>query len=131
MNDPRLRRSRHIVFNLSRPEKSLVLLAPLSRAAGGYQLCRLPSAPASGGKPVFADKADADYRALLAMCEAGRRRLDQIKRFDMPGFRPRPEYVREMKRFGLLPASLDAAKEPIDGYALDRRYWELFGWKPE
>ena len=42
MNDPRLRRSRHLVFNLSRPEKSLVLLAPLARAAGGYEICRRP-----------------------------------------------------------------------------------------
>ncbi|MCB1127463.1 MAG: PD40 domain-containing protein, partial [Verrucomicrobiae bacterium] len=31
MNDPRLARSRHIVFNLSRPEKSLLLLAPLAK----------------------------------------------------------------------------------------------------
>ncbi len=175
MNDPRLRRSRHLVFNLSRPEKSLVLLAPLARAAGGYEICRrpptvtdhgtalsvagtrrVPSAlqaatadgtrrvpatfrtlngnpqgPETGGAPVFADKTDADYRALLAMCEAGRRRLEEIKRFDMPGFRPRPEYVREMKRFGVLPASLDLEKDPIDVYSLDRRYWALFGWKPE
>ena len=171
MNDPRLRRSRHIVFNLTRPEKSLVLLAPLSRAAGGYGLCRSPDAndaratiipksppTASGGSGgaalshpppdavgglfsgihgaaldtsgVFAGKDDPDYRVLLAMCEAGRRRLDEIKRFDMPGFRPRPEYVREMKRYGVLPASLDPEKDPIDVYAVDRRYWDLFGWKP-
>ncbi|MGO9920983.1 MAG: hypothetical protein ACLQIB_40635, partial [Isosphaeraceae bacterium] len=90
-----------------------------------------PQGPETGGAPVFADKTDADYRALLAMCEAGRRRLEEIKRFDMPGFRPRPEYVREMKRFGVLPASLDLEKDPIDVYSLDRRYWALFGWKPE
>jgi len=161
MNDPRLRHSRHIVFNLSRPEKSLVLLAPLARAAGGYEICRGPQAsrtgiqpverphgqnaratpgrpevlphtdPAAVGSPIFADRTDADYRAILTMCEAGRRRLDQIKRFDMPGFRPRPEYLREMKRFGVLPASLDLDKDPINVYSLDRRYWALFGWKPE
>jgi hypothetical protein len=131
MNDPRLRHSRHLVFNLSRPENSLVLLAPLSRAAGGYQICRTPKTPADGGSSIFADRTDADYRALLSMCEAGRRRLDEVKRFDMPGFRPRPEYLREMKRFGVLPASLDLGKDPIDVYSLDRRYWALFGWKPE
>ena len=49
MNDPRLRHSRHIVFNLTRPEKSLVLLAPLARAAGGYGLCRPPAAAAGTG----------------------------------------------------------------------------------
>ena len=39
MGDHRLEFSRHIIFNLSRPEKSLVLLAPLAREAGGYGLC--------------------------------------------------------------------------------------------
>ena len=33
---PLSRYSRHRLFNLSRPEGSLVLLAPLSREAGGY-----------------------------------------------------------------------------------------------
>jgi len=129
MNDPRLRHSRHIVFNLTRPEKSLYLLAPLAKSAGGYGLCRpAGAAPESGA--VFADTRDPDYGKLLAMCEAGRRRLEEIKRFDMPGFRPRPEYVREMKRYGVLPASFDLAKDPIDVYAVDRRYWELIHWSP-
>ena len=156
MDDPRLRRTRHLLFNLTRPEKSLVLLAPLARSAGGYEICHSLGTPAGGnvavsrkaGKadaapilpkdakaanaaPIFADTSDADYRALLAMCEAGHCRLDSIKRFDMPGFRPRPEYVREMKRFGVLPASFDPDKDPLDVYLLDRRYWALFGWKPE
>jgi hypothetical protein len=128
MNDPRLLHSRHIAFNLTRPEKSLVLLAPLAKSAGGYGLCRGPEA-AEGAGTVFASTADPAYRAILAMCEAGRRRLDEVKRFDMPGFRPRPEYVREMKRYGVLPASFDAAKDPVDVYAIDRAYWDLFGWK--
>ena len=130
MNDPRLRHSRHIVFNLTRPEKSLVLLAPLARSAGGYGRCRPADAAKDADSAVFVNKDDADYRALLAMCEAGRRRLDEVKRFDMPGFRPRPEYVREMKRYGVLPASFDAAKDPLDVYAVERQYWDLFGWKP-
>ena len=130
MNDPRLRHSRHIVFNLTRPEKSLVLLAPLAKAAGGYGLCRAPDVPKETGGSVLPSKDAPDYRALLAMCEAGRRRLDEIRRFDMPGFRPRPEYVREMKRYGVLPATFDPATDPIDVYALDRAYWDLFGWRP-
>jgi hypothetical protein len=129
MSDPRLRHSRHIVFNLTRPDKSLVLLAPLARSAGGYGLCRAPDAAAGTGA-VLANRADPDYRKLLAMCEAGRRKLDEIKRFDMPGFRPRPEYVREMKRYGVLPLSFDAITDPLDVYALERRYWDLAGWDP-
>jgi hypothetical protein len=130
MNDPRLRHSRHIVFNLTRPDKSLVLLAPLAHDAGGYGLCRPPDAPAGSGA-VFKSRDDADYLALLAMCEAGMRRLNEIKRFDMPGFRPRPQYVREMVRYGVLPASFDQTKEPMDVYATDRQYWGLLEWKQE
>lgn len=128
MDDPRLRRSRHIVFNLSRPEKSLYVLAPLAKSVGGYGLCRGPSAEAGNGA-VLAGLDDPDYRAILAMCQAGKQRLDEIKRFDMPGFRPRVEYVREMKRYGVLPTSFDLSTDPIDVYALDRKYWDLFVWK--
>ena len=129
MDDPRLRRSRHVVFNLTRPEKSLYLLAPLARSAGGYGLCRAAQTEAGTGT-VFTNVGDPDYHALRAMCEAGQRRLNEIKRFDMPGFRPRPEYVREMKRYGVLPASYDLATDPIDVYAIDRSYWNLFVWEP-
>jgi len=120
VNDPRLKLSRHIVFNLSRPEKSLLLLAPLARKAGGLELCR-----DADQKPVavLADTGDPDYQTLLAMVMAGKENLNEIKRFDMPGFRPRPQYVREMKRYGILAPDLpDDAK--IDVYAADRAYWE-------
>lgn len=131
MHDPRLKYSRHIVFNLSRPDKSLVLLAPLARSAGGYGLCRPPGAAAEADSGVFTSRDDPGYRALLAMCEAGRRKLDEIKRFDMPGFRPRAEYVREMKRYQLLPDSFDADRQPLDAYALDRQYWDSFIFRPQ
>jgi hypothetical protein len=120
-NDPRLNTSRHIVFNLTRPEKSMVLLAPLAQAAGGWGAC-----PTN----VFADKNDPDYQKLLAMCVAGKEHLDKIKRFDMPGFRPRVEYLRELRRYGVLPASFDLAKDPADAYDLDRRYWESLWYRP-
>ena len=129
MNDRRLRYSRHMVYNLSRPEKSLVLLAPLAKEAGGYGLCHA-KAPA-GAKPVFATKDDPGYRTLLAMVEAGRRKLDEVKRFDMPGFRPRPDYIREMKRYHLLPESFDVQRDPVDVYQMDRNYWDSFTFHPQ
>ncbi len=52
-----------------------------------------------------------------------------MKRFDMPGFRPRVDWVREMKRFGFLPPEHDPAR-PVDYYALERAYWESFWYKP-
>ncbi len=119
MDDPRLKLSRHIVFNLSRPEKSLLLLAPLSRDAGGLAQCR-----DADGQPlaVFSDTKDADYVTLLEMVTAGRDELQRIKRFDMAGFQPRPEYLREMRRYGVLPAE-SANGQTIDPYELDQRYW--------
>ena len=200
-SDPRLHRSRHLVFNLTRPEKSLILLAPLSRQAGGCGLCKgvapvaavAPAAgrparptagkpaekagvigellaefgddgpaakkrdrtdaaedrgrgqgdPAPAGRPapaeaaggrdeapaVFAGTDDADYQLILAMIRKGKERLEEIKRFDMPGFRPDPAYVREMKRYGVLPASTGPA-DPIDVYEVDQAYWRSLWWVP-
>ena len=117
-NDRRLRFARHIVFNLSQPEKSLILLAPLSEEAGGWGRCTENGKPAN----VFANTDDPDYQRLLSLTIAGKKQLDKIKRFDMAGFRPRTAYLREMKRFGILPSHQPTGK-PIDPYALDQAYW--------
>ncbi len=138
---PLSRFSRHRVFNLTRPEKSLVLVAPLSREAGGYAegqpgepkliVDNHAMPPAAFVHPViFASRDDADFQAILAHLQAATARLDQIKRFDMPGFRPRLEYVREMKRYGVLPEPFNTAAAPIDPYATDRAYWQSFWHRP-
>jgi cytochrome c553 len=123
-------------FNVSRPEKSLLLLAPLGRESGGFGLCRertrfgkvpTPDAPLA---KVFLDKADPDYKALLNWILAMETDLNRIKRFDMPGFKPNEHYVREMKRYGILPAGFDFAKDPIDVYETDGRYWQSFWYRP-
>jgi hypothetical protein len=36
---------------------------------------------------------------------------------------PEPEYIREMKRYGVLPATYQSG-DPIDVYDTDRRYWQ-------
>ncbi|MFQ5811050.1 MAG: hypothetical protein ACE5JM_15635, partial [Armatimonadota bacterium] len=122
-NDPRMRLARHIVFNLSRPEASLMLLAPLSKQAGGYGIC------ADQNVPVFANTDDEDYQRILAMCAAGKQRLNEIKRFDMPGFRPPDPYLREMVRYGVL-TGIPGDAEPVDPYALDRAYWRSQWFAP-
>ena len=126
-DDPRNRRSgrfsRHIVFNLTRPEKSLYLKAPLAKEAGGLGLCTNAQ-----GKAVFASTDDPGYKALLALVEDAKTILDSDPRFDMPNFCPNPEYLREMKRYGILPSDADPQKCRIDPYATDRRYWSL-GWE--
>jgi cytochrome c553 len=128
LDDPRLLTSRHIVFNLSRPEQSLILLAPLAESAGGWGLCRDPKTRQR--VTVFPDKSDPGYQALLALCVAGKESLSQgTRRFDMPDFRPRADWVREMKRYGILPADGDPVG-PLACYALERQYWESLWYKP-
>lgn len=129
--DPRLRFSRHVLYNLTRPEKSLLLLAPLSAVAGGYGCCRPIESGASGGetRAVFVDQTDSDYAALLAAVQATRQRLNAIQRFDMPGFSPHEAYLREMTRFGI--ATDEVVGDAVDIYETDRAYWRSLWWKPE
>ena len=127
-SDPCLPYCRHLVFNLSRPEMSLVLLAPLSQGVGGYAT-RESNQEGEGHPIVFREKSDERYQAILEMCLAGRERLDTIKRFDMPGFRPPEPYLREMVRNGTL-SDMPPEGEPVDCYALDRDYWRSFWYLP-
>ena len=141
---PLTRYSRHRIYNLSRPEKSLILLAPLARQAGGHADGK-PAAQLPDPKPVpedlahppkpiehpvvFADTHDPDYQKILAHVRSAQTKLDEIKRFDMPGFKPNQHYVREMRRYGVLPTSLDP-NAPLDVYALDQAYWRTFWHQP-
>jgi mono/diheme cytochrome c family protein len=130
-DDPRLRMSRHIVFNLTRPDKSLMLLAPLAEEAGGYGRCRVTNQELSPAaqSAVFASREDPDYQKILAMCCAGKDGLEQVKRFDMPDFVPPTPYIREMKRYGILPEDL-AEHTSIDPYQIDRHYWRSLWYEP-
>ena len=106
--------------NLDRPEKSLVLKAPLLKIAGGLDLC---------GGDVFKNTNDPDYQKILAGIRVGAKQLADGKRFDMPGFRANKYYIREMRRFGFLPQDL-GPDDPVDHYATDQAYWKSFWWQP-
>jgi hypothetical protein len=116
--DPRIRYSRHILYNLTRPEQSLLLLAPLAKEASGYGICGADK----NQIPVFSETNNLDYQALLTSVREAKNVLEKMKRFDMPGFRPGPEYIRELKRFGILPADF-SSNAVVDYYATDRKYW--------
>jgi hypothetical protein len=124
-SDPRLPLARHAVWNLTRPELSLMLLAPLAADAGGYGTCR-----EAGGAAVFASVEDPGYAALLALARAGKARLEEIGRFDMHGFRPPEPYLREMARYGVIDA-IPPEGEPVDPYTLDESYWRSLWWSPQ
>jgi hypothetical protein len=115
--------SRFRVFNLTHPQNSLMLLAPLAKTAEGLGTC------AAAG-PVFADANDPDYQVILAAIRDTGKRLDEITLFYKPGFIPNTHWLREMKRFGILPADLDPKKTFVDPYRTDQKYWESLWHKP-
>jgi len=129
--DVRIRYSRHLMFNLSRPEKSLILLAPLAREAGGLGLCPYGDRNDASGATnvVFSDAKDADYQRILSLCMDGKQYLQANQRFDSPDFRPSDPYIREMKKYGVLPANLDSQAH-IDVYAAEEAYWQSHWWTP-
>lgn len=120
-DDPLTRYSTQILLNLSRPELSAILLAPLAKAAGGWGSC---------GDEVFQSTTDPDYQALLGAIQKGVDSLGADPRWATPGFRPNPQYVREMKRFGILPEAFDGTRDPIDPFDTDQRYWRSLWTTP-
>jgi hypothetical protein len=118
--DPRLRFSRHKIYNLTSPEKSIQLLAPLSQAGGGHAICG----------DIFNSTGDSDFQTLQAAIQAAKDHLESITRFSMDNFLPEPEYVREMVRYGILPSDFQYGTDPIDVYDTDRRYWESMWHRP-
>ena len=72
------------------------------KQAGGLGLCRDERGQA--GRRLRRHRATPTTRRCWPWSPPARRTSTQIKRFDMPGFRPRPDYLREMRRYGVLPA---------------------------
>ena len=109
---------RNLFFNFTRPGKSLFIRAPLATAAGGLGICT---------NGVFATTEDPDYQILLKEITDGAEHLFNAgKSYEMPGFRPNKQYIREMIRYGVLPPTFDVKDDPIDVFETDRKYWDLF-----
>ncbi len=130
-------RTGHYV-NLTRPEKSLMLLAPLSKEAGGLGLCRETKAGKSFDQDnpltraeVFASKDDPDYQKLLGSIQnVSKWMINDVTSFEFDTFMPSPGYFRELKRYGILEESFDPQTDPFDPYQLDEQYWQLFWHRP-
>ncbi|MDP6523480.1 MAG: hypothetical protein QGH15_04590 [Kiritimatiellia bacterium] len=105
-----------LAINLSQPEKSLLLTAPLAKQAGGKGLCK---------NVLWSSKSDPLYQNLLMAIREASELQKTRKRWYMPGFRPSIHYIREMQRYGILPADLKP-ETPIDVPATDREYWDSF-----
>lgn len=113
-NDPLLRFSVNMLLDFTVPAESALLLGPLAREAGGWGSC---------GEPVFPNREDPDWKALLAAIERGKTILEASESFGTSRFRPNPQYLREMARFGILPEKIEAGKDPLDVFAIDQKYW--------
>jgi hypothetical protein len=125
-------------YDLTEPDKSLALLAPLSKDAGGLGLCKQREAKQlsryEGDEPpaeVFKSKDDPDYQAIREAIVKGAAWADKFAWPFEEGFRPDRRYVEEMQRFGLLDKDYDPSRDTIDPYELDRRYWRSFWLTPE
>jgi hypothetical protein len=120
-DDVRKKFSRQLLYNLTNPEQSTLLLAPLAKSAGGYESC---------GKAIFKNRKDPRYRKILNGIERTKQHLDRIKRFDMQGFVPRSEYIREMQKYGVLPPDTRPS-DVTDIYSLEQQYWQSQWYQPE
>jgi hypothetical protein len=116
-----LRFSAHVLLNMSRPERSPLLLGPLPKAAGGWGSC----------SHQFEGTQDAVYQSLLSEIRDRKSHLERIPIYGTSQFRPNRQYIREMKRFGVLPPQFDASRDPIDVFEVDQRYWRLFWYQPD
>lgn len=115
-DDPLTKYSENILVNLTRPHLSPLILAPLTEDAGGWGACGA----------VFESKEDAAYQKLLASIKRGKQQADEQPRYGTPGFRPNRQYVRELKKYGVLSADFDAKRSPIDIFAADEQYWRSY-----
>jgi len=108
------------IVNISRPDQSFLLRAPLAKAAGGLEIC---------SKVVFENTDDPVYKMTLQSIERTHQQLMAGKRFDMPGFRPNSDYIREMQKYGFVKKDL-GPDELFDYYKAEREYFDSFYYDP-
>ena len=109
------------IVNISNPELSFLLRAPLAKEAGGLGLC---------ARVVFESKNDPVYVQTLRSIQRTHQQLQAGKRFDMPGFRPNNDYIREMQKYGFVKKDL-GPDELFDYYQAEREYFDSFYYNPD
>jgi hypothetical protein len=142
---PDLRETFGLRVNLTHPEQSLLLRAPLAKEAGGLALCRRRPATPFGPYSVppenwslkdgpvavtFTDTSDPDFQKLSADIKAAAAK-ELVRRVEIPGYVANPIYLREMKRYGVLPQDFDPAGKPLEFWLhTDEAYFRLFRPQP-
>ena len=125
--------AKYITYNLSQPEKSMALLAPLAKEAGGLGICKGPNT-----KAVFTSKEDEHYVKILEVLKRYQKYphthwgyYGTKGYYGSPGYKPNPLYFEIMKQYGILPKDFDPEKDPYDVFEIDRRYWESHWHQPQ
>jgi hypothetical protein len=127
--------------NYTSPEMSLLLRAPLSKKAGGLEICRDRKATAYEGPrtqsnwklgdappaATFASKDDPDYQLMLQQIREAAEKYTP-GRLELPGFTPHHDWVREMKRNGVLSGDFqgDGSRDLQFYFDVDERYYRKF-----
>jgi len=110
-----------LLYNLSEPEKSLVLTIPLAENAGGS------AKPANSHPVVFKDKNDPHYADVLNALRAASELLAKVSPFeDSPNFRTTAGYVEKMRFLKILPADFPHEGK-LDARKADAAYFEHVG----
>ncbi len=121
----------HALYNFTDIEESRVLKIGLAKDAGGFA-----TNPAGTRKVerdengvwkhpvVFKDKNEQGYKDLQAYIQAFKNFLDKNPQYDSPDFIPNEAYVREMKRFGIMPADYDPTTRTLDFGKLEKIYFD-------
>ena len=118
-HEAQLTRGASILLNRTRPAKSLLLLAPLAKSAGGYATesrDNVKSGKARAMPIIFQNTDDPDYKALLSA---------------VTPYKPlRPHLARErFAKWGFVPANLRPG-EACDPHEVMDRYFADPWWKP-
>lgn len=114
-------------FNMTHPDKSLVLLAPLAKSAGGLELCKKDKKdPADAPEsPIFETKDDPDYKVLQDLVGVVVEQQGHPRWFHDDHV-PVDWYIREMKRFGAIPEDYEhSGPNALSGYEIDERYFNI------
>lgn len=121
-NDPARFYDTGVLVDYITPEHSSILLAPLAKDAGGIGRC---------ARAVFADTSDPDYQKLLQAIRSGKALYDARPPWGAAGWKPNPQYIREMKRYGVLPPEFElTADTTFDPFATDQAYWRSLWPQP-
>ncbi len=129
-SDGKIKESRIIadlIYNFSEPEKSLALVIPLAKSAGGT--AENAESGVSGNSKrthpvVFKDKNDPNYIAILSAINAAAKTLKENSPFeDSPDFRPTAGYIKKLKDLKILPSDFPLNGK-IDALESDAMYFE-------